>query len=230
MDENLPPHLSNIPQDVIRIPPEPQPKKPVLAYTGKKPSYKNANQLLDDKTDLKEIKNFVLKSRYDVNKMHLHLNRLIFSSNISFDVYDDEYDDRYDDEPAIHLYERSEETDLYKYMENRFDGYDLVSDPSSTDEENDNKPTPINKEKKPDKSSGAWCEDPAVLRARKEAQKSQYSSKPRSNDVAGKPKGQGQNKDVLQNRNKKNVNKNSRANHNRKSGAQWKRNKGMLPS
>lgn len=115
-------------------------------------------------------------------------------------------------------------------MENRFDGYELVSDPSSTDEENDTNQTPINKENKTNKSSGAWCEDPAVLRARKEAQKTQYASKPRGNDLTGKPKGQGQSKDVLQNRNKKNVNKSSRANHNRKSGAQWKRNKGMLPS
>lgn len=49
---------------MIRIPPEPQAEEPILAYTGKKPSYKNANQLLDDKTDLNDIKNFVLKSRY----------------------------------------------------------------------------------------------------------------------------------------------------------------------
>lgn len=48
-------------------------------------------------------------------------------------------------------------------------------------------------------------------------------------NVVGKPKGQGQDKNVLISRDKKNTNKSSRANHNRKGGAQWKRNKGMVP-
>lgn len=52
----------------------------------------------------------------------------------------------------------------------------------------------------------------------------------RKPEVKGKPKGQGQEKDVLKARDKKNTNKSSRANHNRKSGAQFKRNRGMLPS
>lgn len=51
-----------------------------------------------------------------------------------------------------------------------------------------------------------------------------------SGDVVGKPKGQGNDKDVLINRDKKNTNKSSRANHNRRSGAEWKRRQGMVPS
>lgn len=79
-----------------------------------------------------------------------------------------------------------------------------------------------------------FCEDPAVLRARREARfrrnqpQTTTTSKPK--DVVGKPKGQGQDKNVLNNRQKKNVNKSSRANHNRKTGAQFKRNRGMIPS
>lgn len=46
----------------------------------------------------------------------------------------------------------------------------------------------------------------------------------------GKPKGQGQEKDVLYNRQQKNTKKAKRANHNRRSGAQLKRNQGMIPS
>lgn len=52
----------------------------------------------------------------------------------------------------------------------------------------------------------------------------------RPKDVVGNAKGQGQEKDVLRAREKKNVNKSSRGNHNRRSGAQWKRNRGMIPS
>ncbi|VVC95631.1 unnamed protein product [Leptidea sinapis] len=49
-------------------------------------------------------------------------------------------------------------------------------------------------------------------------------------DVVGKPKGHGQEKEVLHNRDKKEKHKSSRANHNRRQGAQWKRSQGMMPS
>lgn len=77
-----------------------------------------------------------------------------------------------------------------------------------------------------------FCEDPAVIRARREAKyrsNNPQTPQQRKPEVKGKPKGQGQEKDVLKARDKKNTNKASRANHNRKSGAQWKRNKGMIP-
>lgn len=35
LENNLPPHLAEIPFDSIRIPPEPEPEQPVLAYRGK---------------------------------------------------------------------------------------------------------------------------------------------------------------------------------------------------
>lgn len=48
--------------------------------------------------------------------------------------------------------------------------------------------------------------------------------------ITGKPKGQGQDDQVLFNRHKKNVNKSFTANHNRRKQAQNKRMRGMLPS
>lgn len=72
-----------------------------------------------------------------------------------------------------------------------------------------------------------FCEDPAIARARYEARMGIRRPK---NDVVGKPKGQGQEKNVVNARQRKNVQKSSRANHNRKGGATFKRNKGMIPS
>lgn len=48
--------------------------------------------------------------------------------------------------------------------------------------------------------------------------------------ILGKPKGQGQNKDVLTNRHKKNIHKGAQGNHNRRMGSQIKRRQGMIPS
>lgn len=225
-------------------------------------------------------------------------------------MYDDEYDDRYE-EQDVHFFERNEETNPYQYMDNRFEGYELVSDPSesSSDEEGQMNGRPQgstikgqgktkseqsqnmngrteskrktgnerkggnqkhtgngqkyagnvqnnsgNVQNNGGKSEGNsrenhfsedraklegarpksgynrpldFCEDPAVVRARREAH---YRHSGKTSDVVGKPKGQGQDEKVLHNREKKNINKSSRANHNRKGGAQWKRNKGMLPS
>lgn len=64
LDDNLSPVLRDIPQDLIRIPPEPKQKEPILSYRGKKPSYKNTEEMLDDKQAVREVKEFVLKSRY----------------------------------------------------------------------------------------------------------------------------------------------------------------------
>lgn len=52
----------------------------------------------------------------------------------------------------------------------------------------------------------------------------------RNTDVTGKPKGQGQEKEVIHNRDKKEKHKSARANHNRRQGAQYKRSQGMMPS
>ena len=48
--------------------------------------------------------------------------------------------------------------------------------------------------------------------------------------VVGKPKGQGQTQETLQDRRKKEASKGRGANHNRRNMADRKRNKGMIPS
>lgn len=60
LDNNLPPHLTEIPFDTIRIPEEPEPEKPILAYKGKRTDYRDTNELLNDKS--KDIKDFVIKA------------------------------------------------------------------------------------------------------------------------------------------------------------------------
>lgn len=55
--EKLPLELAQIDTSLPRIPSEPEPVKPVLEYKGKKPEkHKNMNELLDDKSHIKEQK------------------------------------------------------------------------------------------------------------------------------------------------------------------------------
>lgn len=61
LEENLAPHLYELPFDTIRIPPEPEPEKPIQAYRGKKPDYEDALSLLNDKKDIDKLKTFVLE-------------------------------------------------------------------------------------------------------------------------------------------------------------------------
>lgn len=61
LEQNIPPHLCDIPFDMIRIPPEPKPKEPIIAFKGKKPQFDDALKLLNDKSEMKDIKTFVLE-------------------------------------------------------------------------------------------------------------------------------------------------------------------------
>lgn len=108
-------------------------------------------------------------------------------------------------------------------MKDRFDGVELVSDPSESS--SDEEPAPDQNMQNGKKTN--FCEDPALVRERRDALRRGRGGA-RGRDVVGRPKGQGQDKNVQQNREKKNVNKSSRANHNRKGGAQWKRSRGMF--
>lgn len=69
-----------------------------------------------------------------------------------------------------------------------------------------------------------------MLRAKAEERRQLKYGGSRGGDVAGRPKGQGNDKEVLINRDKKNTNKATRANHNRRFGADKKRRGGMVPS
>lgn len=61
LDDNLPPQLASIPPNIIRIFAKPQQrktKKPV--FKGGKPTHKDVMALLDDKSDLQKVKEFIL--------------------------------------------------------------------------------------------------------------------------------------------------------------------------
>ncbi|XP_066261106.1 activating signal cointegrator 1 complex subunit 2-like [Euwallacea similis] len=214
LENNLSPHLTEIPFDSIRIPPEPELEKPVLAYRGKKPEYNDALILLDDKSEIKAIKNLVLEGvQYNYNN-----------------IYDDEYDDRDDDNVTIPITDNPVTEEMPVFNPNRQKGKVSEDDEESDVEE-------AEKGANSDRNKMNFCEDPAVLRERranrykaKQPVRMGGSSQGNASDVVGKPKGQNQDKSTLLNRQKKNVNKSSRANHNRKSGAQWKRSGGMIPS
>lgn len=204
LDQNLPSSLSEIPFDNIRIPEEINHEPtPLLAYKGKREDYKDAMQLLNDKAGIKDIKELIV-----INSMTRE--------------DDDEFDDRIlGDEPIPHGYDDDDEDRVLRHLREDVTKMQVVSDPSDGTTEDE--------EEAPTRSRDAFCEDPALIRARREAQR-KGNAKGKNFDVVGKPKGQGQDKDVERNREKKNVHKGSRANHNRKSGAQWKRNRGMMPS
>ncbi|KAK9887916.1 hypothetical protein WA026_000219 [Henosepilachna vigintioctopunctata] len=203
LEENLPPHLYDLPFDLPRIPPEPEPPKPILAYKGKKPDYDDALDMLDDKKEKDKMKVLVMEG---------------IKYNNRYNNSDDEYDDR-DDllEPDFVV-----EHEVEKYEKPNED--DLVSDTSYSENEFDEEGKAVEKNKTGFKP---FCEDPAVVRARYEAK---FGARRGKSNVVGKPKGQGQEKTVVNARQKKNVQKSSRANHNRKGGSQFKRNRGMIPS
>lgn len=158
-------------------------------------------------------------------KLHCEKLDILYQSfsNVQYDPYDDEYDDR-DDLTDYKVLENNDEEGIYRHMTDRFDGVELVSDPSDSSSEEESEAKPTQNGRKPD-----FCEDPALIREQREAQRRGRGGA-RGRDVVGRPKGQGQDKNVQHNRDKKNVQKSSRANHNRKGGAQWKRSRGMMPS
>ncbi|CAG9859128.1 unnamed protein product [Phyllotreta striolata] len=222
LEENLPPHLYEIPFDSVRIPPEKPDEndKKLTEYRGKKQSYDDALTLLDDKKDIAELKKFVLEG-------------VQYSDDY---LYDDEYDDRDDDDMPIkvaddhhHTAERDDENGgnpNRKYWKKMAEN---SSDSDDDDEDDGNGAEAGNSNN--DGKRRNFCEDPAVLRARREAkfQAENRGVRREKKNLAGKPKGQGQDKEVLKERDRKNTAKSSRANHNRKVGASWKRNRGMLP-
>lgn len=207
LDESLPPHLAEIPFDTPRIPEETEPEEqPFVAHQGKREDYQDAMQLLDDKNAIKDIK------------------KLIVIGSTNAEASDEDFDDRtYDYEPVLPGNDDDDgEERVLRHMIPVNKNLTVASDFTDDSEEEEEE------EASAKKPPGAFCEDPAVIRARREAQQRRKSGRGRSFDVVGKPKGQGQEKDVQHNRDKKNTNKSSRANHNRKKGAQWKKSRGMM--
>lgn len=256
LENNLPPDLLNANQNEIYIPPDPQDtfrsqtgierynvfdgdEYDILTHDNpnciikKKKGFpgqpKNVNQLLDDKSHIKEM-----KERYQQYS-------LIEYNDDDNNEYEDEYDDSYDA-----LAESESKTAKSKAI-NKDIIVDEIEDTESEEDDdnnyddnqygnNNNNENRNQREGNNDRdNSKDFCENPEIIRARYEASRNakfanRKGFQQKKTDVVGKSKGQGQDNDVLFNRHKKEVHKSSRSNHNRKSGATWKRSRGMIPS
>lgn len=196
-------------------------KKNGKFVTKKEP--KTYNELLNDKSHVRS-----LKERYQTYG-------LVADVVEGGDEYDDEYDDSYDSfadtEPKAKVHFHGRMRDMLP---------ETVELPESEEEEEDEAPAPL-----PKKNPLDFCENPEVIRARREQQYQQKMAKKypnrqpqpqpqpqqesgKSRDVVGNQKGQGQSNEVLRNRQMKGANKSSRANHNRKAGSSFKQSRGMI--
>uniref|UniRef100_A0A2M4BFN4 Putative transcription coactivator complex p100 component n=1 Tax=Anopheles marajoara TaxID=58244 RepID=A0A2M4BFN4_9DIPT len=166
---------------------------------------KSFKELLDDKRHVNEMRH-----------VYRQYNTLV-------DVDDDEYDD---------TFEAMAESES-RHIKFAKGARNLVIEESDNDDEAETDDSET--ESEPHKLAGFdFCENPEIARKRYEERLISKGVKPHAPretaDVRGKPKGQGQDSKVLQNRKNKNEHKASQGNHNRKRGATFKRSRGMIPS
>lgn len=145
--------------------------------------------------------------------------------------YDDEYDDSYD------VFADTEPKVKVRFHDRMRDMLPDTLDLPETESEDEEETVPSSAGAKPGLD---FCENPEVIRARREQQyqnrmakkhpnrQQQPKAEPKTFDVVGGQKGQGQSNEVLRNRQMKGANKSSRANHNRKSGSTFKQSRGMF--
>lgn len=244
LDDNLPPDLAQMDRQEVYIPPDPQDKQQrqtglrhfnvhdgdrydvltrdqpeciIKQGKGLPGAPRNAEQLLDDKRDLKQ-----LKERYQKYAM-------VEETTLERGEYDDEYDDSYEAQnegqapPVSLLRGRLQEAASSS-------AYNAQDELENDDEESSgghSDPEPSMR------TNRDFCENPEVIRARYEQrQLSKYGQKSgghgASPSVVGAPKGQGQSQQTQRSRGQKEAHKSTRANHNRKAGAAFKRSKGMM--
>ena len=217
LEDNLPPHLSSLdrelpPQKEITELPDfeanvkPDPEVEIIEdfnlkqlHKGKKNKRKNANDLLNDKSELATIK-----------------DRFAELSMVSDEIfippedaeYDDEYDDTYDDNAIGQAEPDAQELGREFVLPRALGGGHIAkakTGEASDDEDMD--------ENEPSEKLN-FARNPAEMRAEAERRwqskqahmKKKGYNQPR--DVVGNAKGQGQDKSVLINRARKNANKN----------------------
>jgi activating signal cointegrator complex subunit 2 len=236
LEDNLPPHLASLDRtmpakkDVILDDPDPEPApaKPVqdgrsnvydgddfdIAYNdnidlsrvhrGKKRHAKNANAMLDDKTDL-----IGMKERFAALSI-ITDDVLIGPGDLE---YDDEYDDTYD-ENALGEKEPDALDGEREFVLPRALGGGHVNSRRqkyNEDDDDDDDDEGVNQRPKFD-----FARNPEEIRAeaerkrqiKQQARTKKVQSQPPHRDVVGKPKGQGQDKQVLKNRDRKTTSKN----------------------
>ncbi|KAI4498078.1 hypothetical protein M0802_006902 [Mischocyttarus mexicanus] len=180
-------------------------------HKGKrKDKYRNMNELLNDKSEVRKVSD--IYSKY----------------SLVVDNYDDEYDDTYDS----HDVRGTTQDDIAEARAFTTPRVLLAkekniteSDENESESDNENNSNGVN-------NKDNFVQNPADLRAKAEQQRQMRRGRGKKspNDVVGKPKGQGQEKQVTINRDKKNAHKATQANHNRRAGAQWKQRHGMIHS
>lgn len=183
-----------------------------VKYKGITVGGPNAQQVLDDKSHLKET-----RQRYEEYGM---------VAEGGADEYDDEYDD---------TYEAMAESES---KARRSKGAKVVYDESSSEEEEEEDGAEASSRPK----DAFCENPEVIRARREQAWQAKcrrgggggggggWSSGPKRDVVGTGVKGQGQADSVLLNRQKKDQNKSSRANHNRRQGANFKRSRGMIPS
>ncbi|XP_054007569.1 activating signal cointegrator 1 complex subunit 2 [Hylaeus anthracinus] len=217
LENTLPPQLEKL-KDL----------KPTVNDTP--PDYTHCIPIYNDQTvDPDELDEFSDDNDDDVRvktREVIEVPKDYITRNYSFiDDYEDEYDDTYDnrDSRSTTQYD-SVEIDSRPFTTPRVllprRKVDMANESESEDEE-------LGAEQN---GKDHFLQNPAELRTRAEERRQANRGRRASSNVAGKPRGQGQEKEILFNRQQKNTHKASRANHNRRSGAQWKRNQGMVPS
>ncbi|XP_052743467.1 activating signal cointegrator 1 complex subunit 2 [Bicyclus anynana] len=180
----------------------------------KKEKYRDLGAMLDDKT--------MVKKRIDIYSKY----NLVCDEEA---VYSDEYDDTYDSDGVTPT------ADVADDARRPFVTPRALQQRQRDESEDESEEVEEEKPREGAKSMD-FCRNPEEMRARREANMAARRGKgyrpppPRNTDVVGKQRGQGQEKEVLQNRDKKEKHKSSRGNHSRRQGAQWKRSQGMMPS
>lgn len=214
LEDNLPPHLAELDRtqeksvenicdtalddlDLSRL------------HRGKKKVAKNANALLDDKSDLKDMKERF--SALSIVKDEIYVEDA---------DYDDEYDDTYDDNARG----EAEPDDMREFVLPRALGGGHIGrngkqESSSEDEEDAKRPLDFVRNPEEIRQEAEQRRQSKMSRNQKKQQ-----SHPPHRDVVGNAKGQGQDKQVLINRARKNANKNK---HHR-AMAERKQAKGMF--
>ncbi|XP_043262397.1 activating signal cointegrator 1 complex subunit 2 isoform X1 [Colletes gigas] len=211
LEDTLPPHLKEL-KDL----------KPAINDTP--PDYTEASINEDLALNIGEL-NMLSDDDDDINNIKPHeivevpKDYIVKNYSLVIDDYEDEYDDAYDSRDVRGVA--------------RDDSVDIDSRPFTTPRVllAMQKTETVDESESEDEDVGAeqngkdhFIQNPA------EQRRQQAHRGGRTSNVVGKPRGQGQEKDILYNRQQKNTHKSTRANHNRRSGAQYKRNQGMVPS
>lgn len=262
LDDNLPPDLAQMDRQKEYIPPDPQDKQQrqtgirhfnvhdgdrydvltrdqpecvIKQGKGLPGAPRNAEQLLDDKRDLAQL------------KLRYQQYALVEETPLESGEYDDEYDDSYE---ALNEGQAPPVSLLRAKLQAAASNTAYEAQDQEDDDDDDGESSGSGSDTEPAKRNAAdFCENPEVIRARyQQRQLAKYGQRSGGGgggggggsgggsgggqqagaSVVGAPKGQGQSQQTQRNRGQKEAHKSSRANHNRKAGAAFKRSKGMM--